>query len=275
MRTGEIAVRKRLGKEWGLSATGLKLLAAGLMVLDHVYQMFAAEGAPLWLTMAGRPVFPLFLFAAAESFHYTRSKKRYLLRLLLAGWGMSALTIVLQRAVPNENVVLMNNAFGTFFVAGVYMLVWDRLVSGVESRSFRRVLAAMLAGLLPVLAAAPLYGALVLAAEGRAPLAVLRALSMISLFLPNLLGVEGGPGLVLLGVLFYVFRERRDLQIGSLLALSAVVFASGGGIQALMGLAAIPIALYSGERGRGMKQAFYQFYPAHIAVLYLASAWSS
>ena len=40
------------------SATALKLLAAALMLLDHVHQMFAAVGAPMWLTMLGRPVFP-------------------------------------------------------------------------------------------------------------------------------------------------------------------------------------------------------------------------
>ena len=48
-------------------------------------------------------------------------------RLLLASWGMTLLTFILQRLVPNEQVVLMNNAFSTFFVAGLYMLFWDWL----------------------------------------------------------------------------------------------------------------------------------------------------
>ena len=103
-----------------LNATTLKLLAVVLMFLDHIHQMFAAAGAPLWLTMAGRLVFPIFLFASAESFHYTRSKKNYLKRLLFASWGMTIFTFVLQRLVPNEHVVLMNNAFSTFFIAALY-----------------------------------------------------------------------------------------------------------------------------------------------------------
>ena len=50
-----------------LDATALKLLAMALMTADHIHQMFAPAGAPLWLTILGRPVFPLFLFAANTS----------------------------------------------------------------------------------------------------------------------------------------------------------------------------------------------------------------
>ena len=38
--------------------------------------------------------------------------------------------------------------------------------------------------------------------------------------------------------------------------------------QWMMILAAIPIVLYNGEKGRGMRN-FYIFYPAHIAILQL------
>jgi len=62
------------------------------MVLD---QMYAWNGAPRWLTMLGRSVFPIFLFAAAESFHYTRDRKAYLRRLLFACWGMTLFTAAL------------------------------------------------------------------------------------------------------------------------------------------------------------------------------------
>ena len=52
-----------------LNATTLKLIAVILMFLDHIHQMYAWKGAPLWLTMLGRPVFPIFFFIAAERYH--------------------------------------------------------------------------------------------------------------------------------------------------------------------------------------------------------------
>ncbi len=63
-----------------------------------------------WLDIFGRPVFPMLLFIAAESFHYTRSKKKYLMRLLFASWIMTIFTTLLGSMVPNKNIVLMNNA---------------------------------------------------------------------------------------------------------------------------------------------------------------------
>jgi hypothetical protein len=94
--------------------------------------------------------------------------------------------------------------------------------------------------------------------------------------LPNILLVEGGFILVILGVLFYALRKWRWAQIAVLAALSALVFINGNGtdIQGLMVFAAIPMLLYNGEKGRGMKNFFYIFYPAHIYLLYIiATLW--
>lgn len=256
-----------------LDATTLKLLAAALMFLDHIHQMFAAAGAPLWLTMAGRLVFPIFLFASAESFHYTRSKKNYLKRLLFASWGMTVFTFVLQRLVPNEHVVLMNNAFSTFFVAALYMLAWDWFREGVRHKQPQKIVKAILACFIPVLCALPLFLVATLSFNENIPAAVIRLLAALSLLVPNILAVEGGFAMVLLGVAFYIFREHRLAQIAVLAALAALVYVVSGGFQWLMVFAAVPMALYNGEKGRGLKNFFYIFYPTHIGFLYILSAW--
>lgn len=266
----DTALQKRKWKL--LDATTLKLLAAALMLLDHVHEMFASMGAPMWLTMAGRLVFPMFLFASAESFYYTHSKKKYLQRLLFASWGMTIFTFLLQRVLPNPNVVLMNNAFSTFFVTGLYMLFWDWLREGIRQRSPKKILKAVLLFTVPILCALPVYLVAMLSFNENISGTTIRLLARIALLVPSILTVEGGAALVVLGTLFYIFREHRAVQIAVLLALSAVVYLTGDPIQSLMGLAAIPIALYNGERGKGMKNFFYLFYPAHIGVLYLVSS---
>lgn len=75
-----------------------------------------------------------------------------------------------------------------------------------------------------------------------------------------------------LGVLFYIIRKNRIMQILVLLILSVLVYIAGNRIQCIMGLATIPILLYNGKRGYGMKNFFYIFYPAHIGILYILSA---
>lgn len=273
MEKTEVINSPGLMGEWKiLDATTLKLLAVILMFMDHIHQMFYFVGAPTWLTMAGRLVFPIFLFAAAESFHYTSNKKKYLQRLLIASWGMTILTFVLQKIAPNDHVVLMNNAFSTFFVAGLYMLFWDMIADGIRNKKPKQVVKAILCCFISILSALPIFFVATLSSNETIPLALIRLLITISLLIPNLLVIEGGVAMVALGVAFYIFRKHRTLQIAILLILSAIVYAIGNDIQWVMCFAAIPMALYNGARGKGMKQFFYIFYPLHIGVLYIASS---
>lgn len=255
-----------------LDATSIKFIAAFLMLLDHIHQMFAGSGAPMWLTMLGRPVFPMFLFLAADSFHYTRSRRKYLFRLLLASWFMTISSLLLQRVLPNDNIVLMNNAFSTFFVAAIYMYAWDFLKEGFRLRSLSSFLKAAGLALLPILTSLPLLLVGIYSADVTVSLSTIRLLASLALLFPNLLAVEGGAVMVLLGLFFYIFREHRYMQAAILLLLSALLlFLKPWDIQWMMGFAAIFILLYNGEKGRGAKYFFYIFYPVHIFILYIAA----
>jgi len=254
-----------------LDATKLKIFAVVLMVIDHIHQMWASVGAPLWLTMIGRLVFPIFLFLMADSFHYTRDRKKFLTRLLIASWVMSAGTILITLLFPNDNIVLMNNAFSTFFIAGLYMLFFDMVRNGIRQNSPKKIIGGALLFLAPVVSAIPLFLIGVLSADPNMSPTVMRGLAYAALFIPNVMTVEGGFLFVLLGLLFYAFRTHRWIQVGTLAAFSVLVLVMGGGIQWMMIFAAIPILLYNGKPGRGMKDFFYVFYPVHIWYLYIAA----
>lgn len=251
-----------------MNATNLKILAAILMVLDHIHQMWAFDGAPIWLTWLGRLVFPMFLFAMSESFHYTRSRKKLMLRLFIASCLMSIGSMILAKLLPNENIVLMNNAFSTFFIASLYMLFYDLIKDGIKQKQPLKVIGGILLCFVPLLTALPMLMLL----QSEAPSLWL---TRIAILIPNILMVEGGPMMVALGLMFYIFRPWRWAQAASLALVSAITFISAfmsqgtGSFQWLMVFAAIPILMYNGEKGRGMKNFFYIFYPAHIYLLYI------
>lgn len=254
-----------------LNATNIKIIAIILMFLDHIHQMFYWKGAPLWLKILGRPVFVMFLFLAAESFHYTKNRKKYLIRLLLASCIMLAGSKLLEIVFPNPNVVLMNNAFATFFVTVLYMQCWDWLVEGIKQKKIKTILKSIFVSILPILGSIPILLIGLLPTEN-IPVNVLRLIIFFVLFIPNILFVEGGYVFVIMGLLFYIFREKRLLQIIILFVITIIGAIYGGSdIQWAMCFGFIPMLLYNGERGKGMKNFFYVFYPVHIWILYIIS----
>ncbi|MDR0709816.1 MAG: conjugal transfer protein TraX [Spirochaetaceae bacterium] len=251
-----------------LSGTGVKIAGIVLMTMDHLHQMFIAQGAPDWLSWFGRPVATMFLFLCAEGFFYTHDKKRYMLQLLGGSLFMSAMNQILSAAMPMEHIALINNIFGTLFMAAYYMWMLDRILGGFRGKNPVKILSAIGGLLLPFIVSF----AMILALQNENRIA-----AMIFVFIPNPLSVEGGFALVFMGVVFYILRKYRLAQAALVLVISALSWYSSkdsapGDFQWLMIFAVIPMFLYNGKRGRGGKYFFYVFYPAHIYLFYCV-AW--
>jgi hypothetical protein len=247
-----------------LTGTGVKIAGIILMTMDHVRQMFIARGAPDWLGWFGRPVAAMFLFLCAESFFYTRSRKRYMFRFLGSFLFMSAMNRFLSVAMPMEHIVLVNNIFGALFLAVYYMWMFDCIRGGFKERHSLKIISAIGGIVFPIVISLALL--LALKYENRTA-------ALILLFVPNPLSVEGGFVLVFMGMLFYVLRKYRLAQAALVLIISVFTwYFALGDFQWLMAFAVIPILLYNGKRGKGEKYFFYVFYPAHIYLMYCA-AW--
>ena len=223
---------KNLEKLRILDGTSLKLLAMISMVFDHVGDMFFPDA--LWMRMIGRLAMPLFSFCIAEGYAHTRNKQRYLLRM-----GIFALVSEIPFDLAFEGRVGLGhqNIMLTFFLSILALMLFDRIRGeGKEHAAFKTLL-----GILCVCAVAVL--ALLLKAD-------YTLFAVVAVFL------------------FYVLRNRPALLrcgVGvGFLALTRTV-----GYYRTTGLSLIPLLLYNGKRGRGLKWLFYAFYPGHLLLLYL------
>ena len=71
-------------------------------------------------------------------------------------------------------------------------------------------------------------------------------------------------GILLIAVYYFLRgRKREEFVLGA-----GWNFLWNWEIQWYGALASVPIAMYSGQRGRSMKYFFYLFYPLHLAVFY-------
>lgn len=274
----------------GLSGTTLKLMALALMLLDHIHYFFAFTGAvPLWFSQAGRLAAPLFLFCTVEGFAHTHDRRRYFLRIWAISAGMGLLLFLMMYAgvaVRPDGFYPLNAVFMNFVIL---IPVWQ----GIDWLGEKRLARGLAAVVLPLVW--PVAFLLLYAAANATPAAwlldsILAALAYTVLPAWNLI-TDGGGFYILTGIALYLLRGRRNLQVTAFVLLTLVFYFLFPYVQLAsqpdfspslmftlayewMGvLAAIPMLLYNGQRGAGLKRLFYIFYPAHVYGLY-ALSWA-
>jgi hypothetical protein len=217
-----------------LDGTTLKLIAMVSMVFDHVGAMFFPE--VMWPRMIGRLAMPIFSFFVAEGFAHTRDRKKYLCRL-----GVFALLseVPFDLAFDGRIGFGHQNIMLTFFLAVAALMVFDRLQSGEGADKAQTSFGGTVLGVIAI-----------------------SAIAALSLFLRADYTIFG----VVAVFLFYVLREKHPLLrtgVGvGFLALSRTV-----GYYCATGFSFIPLAMYNGKKGKGLKWLFYAFYPGHLLLL--------
>ncbi len=217
-----------------LDGTTLKLIAMISMVFDHAGDMFFPD--VMWPRMIGRLAMPIFSFFIAEGFSHTRDKKKYLCRL-----GIFALISEIPFDLAFEGRVGLGhqNIMLSFFLAVVALMLYDWIQGGTKSEENHASIGKTILGVIAVAAIAAL--SLLLRAD-------YTIFAVIAVFL------------------FYVLRQKHPLVrtgVGvAFLALTRTV-----GYYCTTGLSFIPLAMYNGKKGKGLKWLFYGFYPGHLLLL--------
>ena len=214
-----------------LDGTTLKIIAMISMVFDHVGDMFFP--GVMWPRMIGRLAMPIFSFFIAEGFAHTRDKKKYLGRL-----GLFALIseIPFDLAFDGRLGLGHQNIMLTFFLAGSALLLFDRIRGGDGPEGERIPVGKTVLGVLAVAGIAAL--ALLLRAD-------YTVFAVVAVFL------------------FYVLRQKHPL-LRSGVGVAFLALTRTMGYYVATGFSFIPLALYNGQKGKGLKWLFYAFYPGHL-----------
>ena len=222
-----------------LDGTMLKLIAMVSMVFDHVGDIFFP--GLMWPRMIGRLAMPLFSFCIAEGFAHTRDKKKYLLRM-----GLFALISEIPFDLAFEGKIGFGhqNIMLTFFLSILGLMLFDAIRGGKDNKEkkipFWRTGLGVLAVALLALASLVLH-------------ADYTAFAVIAVFL------------------FYLLRQKHPL-VRSAAGVAFLALTRTMGYYCATGFSFIPLALYNGKKGRGLKWLFYVFYPGHLLLLAVIKA---
>ena len=272
-----------------LTGRALKWIACICMLADHTAKCFSLKGASFFLLsdLTGRITFPIFCMLLTEGFFHTRSRSRYILRVLL---------LALLSEIPFDLAIFHNicdwSAQNTCFTLALGLLMFSVLewIRSNPDRDYRLSSLLQIAAILLFAAAAFLLHT-DYQANGIAALTVFY------------LGCEGDRGRFSVSSRppgnpakdhclpqipfeqedndpftgFSKETENRPLSptkrgttaAAACLCLNIYQFHNAGAF-----LSVLPLSLYNGQRGnisRFGQYAFYLFYPLHL--LLLQSIW--
>ena len=219
-----------------LDGTMLKIIAMVSMVFDHVGDMFFPDTD--WMRMVGRIAMPIFAFCITEGYIHTRNKKKYLMRM-----GIFALIseVPFDLAFDGKVGLSHQNIMLSFFLAIIALMLFDLIRGSKDEIKGRNSVLLTILGVLAVIAMA------VLAFLVKADYTMFAVASVF---------------------LFYAFKDTnhfvRPIPGVAFLALTRTV-----GYYCTTGLSIIPLLLYNGKKGKGLKWLFYAFYPGHLLLLYV------
>ena len=183
-----------------------------------------------WMRLLGRLAMPLFAFAMAEGYTHTHDKRKYLLRMLV---------FALVSEIPFDLVLFdkpleftHQNIMFTFAYAILGLMCYDKIA-------------------------------------GDKKISVPGLFVMLGFVVTSLL-LRLDYNMVCLAVIYtYYLLRDKPLWIGNLATMVVYYIFRNVGIYVLGLLGFLPIFLYNGERGKGLKWLFYTFYPGHLLLIWL------
>lgn len=234
-------------KQFGLSASALRVMALAFMLMDHLWATVVPGNE--WMHWLGRLAFPIFAFQAAEGYHHTHDFKGYCKRLLVFGLISEIpfnLMLTFSPIFPFHQNVMFTLLLGLYACRETDGILADRSPKNVLARMGKLALIGLGSVLL-----FPDYGFLgvltVLAFHLTRNLPAAQVMQLILMIAIHVFGFEGQ--------VIPLFGGAFEIPV-----------------QGIAVLALIPIWLYNGEKGNGgkwLQYGSYLFYPGHMLLLWL------
>ena len=211
-----------------------------LIIISIIESLFNFKLLP-YLRIVDRIVFTMLLVFFADSFYSSNNKKKFMLHLFIMSVVMPIIILINRTFFSSITWfgfndmgatffrtfewLIYKNIFTTLFIIGLLNYGWDFLVDAYKHKSVSSLFKGIGMILTPIIITIPLFEIGMTFGRARAFPPMLEDIaSFIFIITPSLLTVGGGAAVVLLGWLYYIFREKRKIQALILLIFSILIF---------------------------------------------------
>lgn len=186
-----------------MNSFALKIIAVVFMIVDHMAQFL--PGMPIWMHWLGRLAAPIFIYCCVWSFTFTTNRKKYLLRLYIASIIMSFIQWKLN--IPN-------NFFRSLF--GLIIILYLLECFQNENNFGNKIVIYIIWQVTTILLCIVLLSYMLLPESFIA--------YVFTAITGSVFYLEGGLIYVLLGVLFWAFKNQKKKIVVSFCIFDIILF---------------------------------------------------
>lgn len=220
----------------------IKIIAIVTMLIDHVGAILMPYN--LELRTIGRISFPLFCFLIVNGFHYTKDKKKYLMRM-----GLFALIseIPYDLAFYHKINFSSQNVFLTLFLGLLLIIICDKIKENKKLNKYRHIVQLL-------------------------PLGIISFVSTITSADYKWYGIL----LIFLLYKTYGNKIKNKILMSSMIILMGVLYFLINNLdgQLIAAISSVFIFLFEDKKvtvNKWIKIAMYIFYPLHLTILFILS----
>lgn len=241
----------------------IKFITLIVMVSSLIYQIFKSYGPPLWMNMNSAFII-LAIFVVTKDFYYNNDKKSFLIKSIVYYWIINIMITTISHLLKS-NIIVSTSILDAIVLTLFVITMIENFMKHLHNKD-KKTLKTSVEILIYLIISSALNLLFCYSYAQNHRDYCSRFITYFNLFIPTIVNLEM-LSFVILGVVFYFFKIRKNQSIFILIAITIItVLIAMGQLSVIFVI--IIILIHQDRKKANTNKKLYTIFPLLILILY-------